>query len=191
MKKGEYEILEFENEKQFRDWLQVNFDTSLGIFVRLYKKNSGVKSVTYAECVDEALCFGWIDSQSNSLDEISYIQKFTPRRAKSIWSKINIAKVEKLISEGRMRAAGMAEIERAKADGRWAQAYDSPSTMEVPQDFLELLEKHKKAKEFFETLNKTNKFAIGFKLQTAKKPETRERRKQAILEMLNKGEKLY
>ncbi len=190
MKKGEYEILSFENSKEFHTWLKQNHADSNGIFVRLYKKDSGVKSITYAECVDEALCFGWIDSIVNKLDEKSYIQKFTPRRPKSMWSKINVDKVTQFIKDGRMTAAGMAEIERAKADGRWAAAYDSPTNMQMPEDFLNLLVKHKKAQEFFETLNKTNKFAIAFQLHNAKRPETREQRMQKFVQMLERGEKL-
>jgi uncharacterized protein YdeI (YjbR/CyaY-like superfamily) len=191
MKKGDYEILAFESGKEFRSWLENNHITSNGIFIRLYKKGSGVKSVTYAEALDEALCFGWIDSLVNKFDEKSYIQKFTPRRSKSVWSKVNIGKVDQLIKDGRMTDAGLAEIERAKGDGRWEAAYDSPTNMRVPKDFLELVEKNKRAKEFFETLNKSNKFAIAFQLHNAKRPETRERRMQKFLEMLERGEKLY
>lgn len=191
LKRDDFDILAFEDSKEFRDWLLTNHAKSNGIFVRFYKKGSGVQSITYAEAVDEALCFGWIDSLVNKYDAVSYIQKFTPRRLKSMWSKVNIDKVAKLIKDGRMMAAGLTEFERAKMDGRWAAAYNSPSTMEVPEDFLQLLDKNKNAQEFFETLNKTNKFAIAFRLQSAKQEETRERRMQKFIEMLERGEKLY
>ena len=128
---------------------------------------------------------------ANKYDDLSYLQKFTPRRKRSIWSKRNIEHVERLISEGRMQPAGLRQIEAAKADGRWDQAYDSPANMEVPADFLEELSKDPAAKAFFDTLNKTNLYAIGWRLQTAKKPETRAKRMKAILEMLSKGEKFH
>ena len=190
LKKGNFEIHEFATSKEFRSWIEENHADSAGIFIRLYKKGSGVQSITYAEAVDEALCFGWIDSIVHKYDIVSYIQKFGPRRMRSMWSKINIGKVAKLIEEGRMTEAGLAEIERAKADGRWQAAYDSPKTMDMPEDFLHMLEQHPKAKEFFETLNKSNKFAIAFQLQTAKRPETRERRMLKFIEMLAREEKL-
>ena len=124
-------------------------------------------------------------------DDASWIQKFTPRRAKSIWSKKNIEHTERLIKAGKMQHTGLAEIERAKTDSRWGQAYDSPSNATVPADFLKLLSRNKKAKEFFATLNKTNLYAITWRLQTAKKPETREKRMQAIIAMLEKSEKFH
>jgi uncharacterized protein YdeI (YjbR/CyaY-like superfamily) len=191
MKKGDFEILAFETAKEFRQWLSKNYSNSSGIYIRFYKKASGVKSINYAEALDEALCFGWIDSIANTLDAQSYIQKFTPRRAKSMWSKRNREYVARLVSEGRMTEAGVVEVEKAKTDGRWDQAYDSPKDMTVPEEFLQLLEKNKKAKAFFETLNKTNRYAIGWRLQTAKKAETRERRMKMIVEMLERGEKLH
>ena len=141
--------------------------------------------------MDEALCYGWIDGQANKFDDESWIQKFTPRRAGSIWSKRNIANVERLMKLEKMKPAGLDEVAKAKADGRWARAYDSPKEMQIPDDFMKALSKNKKAKAFFDTLNKTNKYAIGWRLQTAKKPETKEKRIKAIVEMLSKEQKFH
>jgi uncharacterized protein YdeI (YjbR/CyaY-like superfamily) len=146
-------------------------------------------TISYLEALDEALCYGWIDGQRKAYDDKAFLQKFCPRREKSIWSKINIGHVERLINNGRMRTAGLKAIEKAKADGRWEKAYDSPSKMTIPEDFLKELSKNKKAEDFFMGLNKTNLFTIGFRLQTAKKQETREKRMIEIIEKLAKGEK--
>ncbi len=191
MEKNGIPILSFKSQKEFSFWLEKNHDKSDGIWLQLFKKGSGVESITYAEAVEESLCYGWIDSLVNKLDETSYIQKFTPRRPKSIWSKINIGHIERLTKEGRMKESGLQEVERAKADGRWQQAYDSPTNMQVPEDFITEVSKNKKAKEFFNTLNKTNKFAIAFQLHTAKKPETRERRMKKFVEMMENQKKLH
>ncbi|HKX83602.1 MAG TPA: YdeI/OmpD-associated family protein, partial [Pyrinomonadaceae bacterium] len=168
-----------------------NHSSSDGIWLRIYKKDSGKKTVTHDDALDEALCFGWIDGQRKSFDEASFVQKFTPRRKRSLWSKRNCEKVTRLTKEGRMTPAGHAEIERAKEDGRWEQAYDSPKDMEVPADFVREVKKTKKGYEFFQSLNKVNKFAIAFRLHTAKKPETRERRMKQFLAMMERGEKLH
>ncbi len=184
-------IIPLESQEQWEQWLANNHASSDGVWLQFFKKASGKKMLTYAEAVEEALCYGWIDGQSKSYDNESWLQKFTPRRAKSIWSKINIQKVERLIEAGKMKPPGLAQIEAAKLDGRWERAYDAPSTATMPEDFLQELNKDKKAKAFFETLNKSNTYAIAFRLQTAKKPETREKRMKAILEMLAKGEKFY
>ncbi len=187
----DYPMLSFKSQKEFSKWLEENHNSSNGIWIRLFKKGSDVESVTYAEAVEESLCYGWIDSLARKYDEKSYIQKFTPRRSKSMWSKVNIGHVERLTKEGQMKEAGLKEVERAKADGRWEQAYDAPSTMKIPADFVKAVNKNKKVKEFFSTLNKSNKFAIAFQLHNAKKPETRERRFKKFLEMMERGEKLY
>ena len=155
------------------------------------KKATGKPSVNYGAALDEALCYGWIDGQKNKYDNESYLQKFTPRRPRSIWSKRNIEHIERLEKEGKMRSAGRKAVEAAKSDGRWERAYDSPKNMEVPEDFIAELSKNKKALAFFESLNKTNRFAIAWRLQTAKKPETRERRKKVMLEMMERGEKFH
>jgi len=159
--------------------------------MRLFKVKSGVATITYAEALDAAICYGWIDGQKKAFDSESWLQKFTPRGRKSVWSKRNREHVERLEKLGLMQAAGLEEVEAAKADGRWEQAYDSSSNMVVPADFLNELAKHKKAQVFFKTLNKTNIFSIVWRLQTAKKPETRSKRMKAILEMLKKGEKFH
>ncbi len=189
--KADFEIVSFKTAKEMEKWLAKNHAASKGIWLRLFKKNAGEKSITYDEALDEMLCYGWIDGQIQKYDEQSWIRKFTPRTAKSIWSKRNISHTERLINLGKMKASGLAEIEKAKADGRWEKAYDSPSDMKAPDDFLKALSKNKKAKAFFESLNKANKYAIGWRLQTAKKPETREKRMKIILEMMAKGERFH
>lgn len=181
----------FETSETFETWLAAHFDNSNGLWLKIFKKNSGEKTITYAEALDVALCYGWIDGQKQAFDEQAWLQKFCPRREKSIWSKINIGHVERLINEGRMKPAGLKAVEKAKADGRWEKAYDSPSNMTIPEDFLQALSKNKKAEAFFMGLNKTNLFSIGFRLQTAKKQETREKRMKEIIEMLARGEKFH
>lgn len=180
----------FKTADAFETWLEKHQDSSTGIWMKIFKKDSGQKTITYAEALDVALCYGWIDGQKKTFDELAYLQKFCPRREKSIWSKINIGHVERLVNDGRMKPAGLNAVEKAKADGRWANAYDSPSKMTIPEDFLKELRKNKKAETFYKTLNKTNLFAIGFRLQTAKKQETKEKRIKEIIEKLAKGEKL-
>lgn len=189
--KPEPKILPFRSATAFRKWLAVHHDDCDGIWLQIFKKDSGEKSVTYAEALDEALCFGWIDGQKQKHDERSWLQKFTPRRPRSGWSKINTKHVERLIREERMQAAGHAQVEGARADGRWQAAYDSPSKANVPEDFLAALEKDRKAKAFFASLNKVNRYAIAYRLQTAKTPETRQKRMAMILEMLSKGETFH
>ena len=183
--------ISFTSPAEWEAWLDQNHDSSQGIWMRMFKKGSGVESVNHDGAVDVALFFGWIDGQARPLDEQSWLQKFTPRRSRSVWSKRNTQHVERLISEGRMRPAGLREVEKAKQDGRWQKAYDSPATSIMPDDFLRELEKNEKAKAFFATLNKTNTYAIYHRIHTAKKPETRERRIRQFVEMLAKGEKLY
>lgn len=184
-------IIGFETAETFETWLEKNHASSTGIWLKIFKKNSGVQTISYAQALDEALCFGWIDGQKKSFDEKAFLQKFCPRRPKSIWSKINIGHVERLSEAKRMRPAGMKAVDQAKEDGRWAQAYDSPSKMTIPDDFLTALSKNKKAGLFFKTLNKANLFAIGFRLQTAKKQETRDKRMKDIIDMLSRGEKFH
>lgn len=184
-------IIAFKSQKDWANWLAKNHAKSSGIWLRLFKKNSGVASVTYAEALDEALCYGWIDGQLDKYDEKSWLRKFTPRRPQSVWSKRNSEHVNRLIEAGKMKPAGFKEVEAAKADGRWGRAYDSPRAMQIPADFRKELAKDKKAQAFFETLNKANTYAIAWRLQTAKRPETRAKRLQAILEMLKRGEKLH
>jgi len=184
-------IIAFDTASAFETWLVNNLENAAGLWIKIFKKDSGVKTITYAEALDIALCYGWIDSQKQKFDEQAWLQKFCPRRAKSIWSKVNIGHVERLIKEGRMQPAGMKAIEKAKADGNWDAAYDAQSKMTIPEDFLKELNKNKKAAAFFKELNKTNLFSIGFRLQTAKKPETREKRMKDIIEKLARGEKFH
>jgi uncharacterized protein YdeI (YjbR/CyaY-like superfamily) len=190
-KKPELPTLPFKTAKSWSGWLSKNHTKPDGIWLRFYKKDSGEKSITYAEALQEALCYGWIDGQANKGDEKSWIQKFCPRRKNSMWSKRNILYVYALNKDGRINAAGLKEFEDAKADGRHKTAYDSPSNMEIPVDFLKALSKNKKAKAFFDTLNKSNTYAIAWRLQTAKKPETRERRMKVILQMMKVGKKFH
>ncbi len=184
-------ILEFNTAETFEIWLENNHEISNGIWLKIFKKNSGIMTISYAKALDIALCFGWIDGQRKSLDEKAYLQKFCPRRTKSIWSKINIGHIERLINDGKMRSAGLKAVEKAKEDGNWENAYDSPSNMTIPEDFLKELSKNEKAEAFFYSLNKTNLYSIGFRLQTAKKLETRTKRMEKIIEMLEKGEKFH
>jgi uncharacterized protein YdeI (YjbR/CyaY-like superfamily) len=181
--------IEFNTAEAFETWLEKNHDNSNGFWLKIFKKNSGIKTISYAEALDVALCYGWIDGQKQSFDEQAWLQKFCPRTPKSIWSKINIGHVERLINEGRMKPAGLNAIEKAKTNGNWEKAYDSSSTMTIPDDFLKELSKNKAAEAFFMGLNKSNIFSIGFRLQTAKKQETRDKRMKEIIEMLAKGEK--
>ncbi|MGH9802318.1 MAG: YdeI/OmpD-associated family protein, partial [Blastocatellia bacterium] len=161
------------------------------IWMRLAKKASELKSANYAEALDVALCYGWIDGQKKSYDADSWLQKFTPRGAKSIWSKINREKAQELIEAGRMKPAGLKTIESAKQDGRWEAAYDSQSKATVPDDFQAELDRSPKAKSFFATLNSVNRYAILFRIQTAKKAETRAKRIQQFIQMLEKNEKIH
>jgi uncharacterized protein YdeI (YjbR/CyaY-like superfamily) len=185
------EIRGFRSAAEFRKWLAKHHGESEDLWLRIFKKGSGEASITYAEALDEALCYGWIDGQKMPHDEASWRQRFTRRRVKSGWSKINTQHAERLIAAKRMKAAGQAEVEAAKEDGRWTAAYDSPSKATVPEDFLAELRKNKKALAFFESLNKANRYAIAYRLQTAKKPETRARRMKMLVEMMKRGERLH
>ncbi|TGL33377.1 YdeI/OmpD-associated family protein [Leptospira bourretii] len=182
--------IEFKTQNKFEAWLNKNYDKSNGIWLKIFKKDSGIKTISYSEALDVALCYGWIDSQKQTFDEQAWLQKFSPRTAKSIWSKVNIGHVERLSNQGKMKPPGLIAVEKAKTDGRWDKAYDSPSKMSVPDDFLLELSKNKKAEEFFKGLNKTNLFSIGFRIHTAKKTETRVKRIKEIIKKLADGEKI-
>src|ERR1700728_1644569 len=184
-------IASFASPDDFRAWLVRNHKRSEGIWLRIQKKGSAMPIVSYAQALDASLCFGWIDGQKKPYDESSWLQRFTPRRPKSGWSKKNTEHAERLIKYGKMTTAGLKEIDAAKADGRWKAAYDSFGNARVPDDFLKELAQNKKAKTFFDTLNKANLYSIAYRLQTAKKPETREKRKKIIIAMLAKGEKFH
>jgi uncharacterized protein YdeI (YjbR/CyaY-like superfamily) len=185
------EILHFRSSAEFRKWLAKNHRRPDGIWLRICKKNSEESSVTYAQALDEALCFGWIDGQKQTHDESSWLQKFTPRRRQSGWSKINTQHARRLIQARRIKPAGQAQIDAAKKDGRWTAAYDSPSKSSIPEDFLAALRKNKKAYAFFHSLNKVNLYAIAYRLQTAKKPETRQKRMDRILTMMVEGKTFH
>ena len=187
-KPTELPTLPFESKKKFTGWLAKNHEVSAGLWLKLAKKATGISSVTYAEALDVALCYGWIDGQKMRFDEKYWLQKFTPRRPKSIWSKINTEKVERLIANGEMKPSGLKAVEAAKQDGRWDAAYSSQKNMSVPEDFQSALEKNRKAKIFFETLTSSRRYAFLFRITTAKKAETRERRIRQFVEMLAKGE---
>ncbi len=189
--KPDLPVIPFSSPSEWEQWLEQNHAISKGIWLQMYKKGSGIATVYYAEALDVALCYGWIDGQLKSIDELSYMQRFTPRRPRSIWSKRNIEHIARLTKEGRMKPAGLKEAEEAKVDGRWDVAYDGQGTMELPADFLKLLSKNKKAFKFYEALNKANKYAIAWRIQTAKRPETREKRIKEILEMLAREEKFH
>ena len=185
------ETLRFRSSSEFRQWLAKNHRQPEGIWLRIFKKDSGEASVTYAEALDEALCFGWSDGQKRPYDELSWRQRFTRRRPKSGWSRINTERAERLIAAGRMKPAGQAQIDAAKNDGRWTAAYDSQSRATFPADLLAALDQNAKAKAFFESLNGANRYAIAYRLQTAKRPETKQRRMETILAMLERGEKFH
>ena len=191
MSPAELPILPFASQQELADWLAENHDRSDGLWLKLAKKDADVPSVTYDEAVEVALCYGWIDSQKKGFDQSFWLQRFTPRKPKSIWSKVNREKVEQLIASSRMQAPGLAAVELAKQDGRWEAAYNSQSTIEPPEDLLAALDANPKAKAFFTTLDSANRYAILFRLQTARKAETREKRLRQFVEMLERGEKFH
>ena len=183
-----YETLEHLDSRSFKNWLELHHDVVDGIWLRIYKKASGVTSITYAEALDIALCYGWINGLKRSYDEQSYVQKFTPRRTRSMWSKRNIEHVDRLMREGLMQPSGLKEVDAAKADGRWEKAYDGPSNMQLPASFLDELEKHPAAKLAFDLLNKSQKYFIGFQLQTARTEKTVAARQLKIIDSLESGQ---
>ncbi len=187
----ELPVLFFSDQQSFEQWLEANHAASTGIRLQISKKNTGIASVTYDEAVESALCYGWVDSQKEKYDEQSWLQRFTPRGAKSIWSKVNREKAEKLIANGRMKPSGLQAIEAAKQNGLWDKAYDSQKTATMPEDFAAALERNAKAKAFYETLDKTNKYAILFRIHNVKKQETRMKKIEQFVMMLERGEKIY
>jgi uncharacterized protein YdeI (YjbR/CyaY-like superfamily) len=187
----EPDIMTFSSAEKWEAWLSRHHGKQEGVWLRLFRKDTGKKTISHAAALDEALCHGWIDGQGKSHDEISWVLKFTPRRPGSVWSKRNRENVERLIGQKRMKAAGLKEVDAAKADGRWDAAYDSPKSMEVPPDFLRELKKDKDAYAFYKALNRANTYAIAWRLQTARKPETRAKRLAALLEMMKQRRKLH
>ena len=181
----------FKDPRAWESWLEKNQSATDGLWMRLAKKASGTKSITYPEAVEVALCYGWIDAQKKPESETTWLQRFVPRRPRSIWSKINREKALGLIANGRMQPAGLQEVDRAKKDGRWESAYDSPKNAPVHPDFEKALNNNARAKAFFKTINAANRYAIIWRLHTAKKAETRERLTRTFIEMLEKGETLH
>jgi uncharacterized protein YdeI (YjbR/CyaY-like superfamily) len=188
--KPELPIMPFASREAWEAWLEEEHATSDGLWLKIAKKGSGIETVTFAEALDAALCYGWIDSQRGGFDERFFLQRFTPRRPRSKWSQVNREKVAKLMEAGRMRPAGLREVERAKADGRWDAAYEPQSAATVPEDLRLELEKNEGAREFFETLDRANRYAILHRIRDAKKPETRARYIAHYAEMLAEGKKL-
>jgi uncharacterized protein YdeI (YjbR/CyaY-like superfamily) len=184
-------ILTFSTQEEWEAWLAMNGGVSSGVWLRVAKKSAEHVTVTYAEALESALCFGWIDGQKQAQDEQYWLQRFSPRTAKSIWSRINKQKALALIDAGRMRPAGMRQVSLAKEDGRWEKAYSSASSSVVPEDLQQALDANRKANAFFATLNSQNRYAILFRIQNVKKAETRARKIAQFVDMLSKGEKLY
>ena len=185
------DALPFKTPADLRDWLAAHHDATSELWVCIYKKGSGKRSVDWADCVVEAIAHGWIDGQKKPLDESSYLQRLTPRKPKSNWSKKNRDHAERLIAEGRMTAAGQLHVNAAKADGRWDNAYAGSSDMQIPQDFLIALESDPVAKAFFATLDRKNLYLIYYRLHTAKRPETRAKRLESMLAQFARGERFH
>jgi len=183
-------VILFASQAEFEAWLEENAAGD-GLWLKIAKKASGVASIGYAEALESALCFGWIDSQKRGFDERHFLQRFTPRRPRGRWSRINREKAEALIEAGAMRPAGIAEVDAAKADGRWDAAYAGQRTAEVPDDLRRELDRSEAARDFFATLDSANRYAILYRLQEAKKPETRERRLRGFIAMLERGERVH
>lgn len=181
----------FKTQGDWASWLSRNHATSTGIWLQLAKKAAGIESVSYDEAIEIALCFGWIDGQKQAHSKQYWLQKFTPRSAKSVWSKINRAKALALIKAGKMQPAGLREVERAKDDGRWSAAYDSASKATIPGDFQAGLNDNKRARDFFDSLDRRNRYAVLFRIQTVKKAATRQRKIAQFVEMLERHEKVH
>jgi uncharacterized protein YdeI (YjbR/CyaY-like superfamily) len=184
-------VLGFADQQGLEAWLEAEHATAPGLYVKLAKKGAGVPSVTYAELVESCLCFGWIDGRSNRLDDAFYLQRITPRRARSIWSQKNVAAVEELVAAGRMRPAGLAAVEAARADGRWDRAYAGPATITVPDDLAAALAAVPAAQEHFAALDGANRYAVLHRVVTAATPQTRARRIAALVALLAEGGRLH
>jgi uncharacterized protein YdeI (YjbR/CyaY-like superfamily) len=189
--KQDLPIISFVSRDAWESWLAEQHTTSNGVWLKFAKKGSGMDTVSYAEAVDVALCYGWIDGQAAAFDADYWLQRFTPRRPRSKWSKINCSKATELIEKGAMKPAGLRQVELAKADGRWDAAYDGQRTATIPDDLRRELEKNDIAREFFSTLNSANRYAILYRLQDAKTPETRARRLEKFIAMLNEHKKFH
>ncbi|MFN0105913.1 MAG: YdeI/OmpD-associated family protein [Bryobacteraceae bacterium] len=185
------EVHSFETPHQLEKWLKLNHEKKQELWVRIFNKKSGTRTVTWDDCVVAAIAWGWIDGQRRSFDEVSFLQRLTPRRARSNWSKRNTEHADRLIAEGRMQPFGLAQVEAARQDGRWEKAYSGSAEMVMPEDFLKELRKVPAAKRFFETLDRRNLYAIYHRLQTAKRPETRKKRVMDIVAYLARGKAFH
>jgi uncharacterized protein YdeI (YjbR/CyaY-like superfamily) len=183
-------VMSFTSAADWEAWLEEHHADSDGVWIKMARKSSGIPSIDHAGALQVALCFGWIDGQRRSNDDTSFLQKFTPRRPRSPWSKINIGHVERLIAEGRMRPAGQAAIDAAKADGRWEAAYASQSTIEVPADFQAALDARPESAAFFATLSRSARYPFLYRIQAAKRPETRAKRIAEYTDLLAEGKTL-
>jgi uncharacterized protein YdeI (YjbR/CyaY-like superfamily) len=181
----------FERQQDWALWLRANHELAAGVWLKLAKKDSETRSVSYDEAVEVALCFGWIDGQKKKHDDEHWLQKFTPRSKKSVWSKINRDKALALIAAGKMLPAGLKQVEAAKLDGRWDAAYDSASRSQVPEDFQAALDRNTRASHFFATLDSRNRYAVLFRIQTAKRAETRANKIAQFIQMLERHEKIH
>lgn len=190
-RKQDLPIVAFASPASWEAWLAEQHATSSGLWLKIAKKDSGVETVSYAEALEVALCYGWIDGQKDTFDGDYWLQRFTPRKARSKWSKINREKAEQLLAQGKMQPAGLREVEQAKADGRWDAAYDGQRTAGIPDDLRHALEQNPQAAEFFASLDSANRYAILYRLQEAKKPETRARRLERYVAMLNQQQKIH
>jgi uncharacterized protein YdeI (YjbR/CyaY-like superfamily) len=188
---AEEQTLSFASRAEWDEWLAARHEISSGVWLKIAKKGTGIASVSYAEALEVALCYGWIDAQKGRFDEARWLQRFTPRRARSKWSKVNRQKATELIDTGAMKPAGLREVQRARADGRWEAAYEAQSTATVPDDLQVALDHNPAAAAFFATLDSRNRYAILHRIQDAKRRETRERRIQTYVAMLTAGEKIH
>jgi uncharacterized protein YdeI (YjbR/CyaY-like superfamily) len=184
-------VIAFDSPSEWEAWLEGNHATSKGLWLKIAKKGAGVETVTYDQALDVALCYGWIDGQKGAFDDRFWVQRFTPRGPRSKWSRINRDRASELLRRGKLKPAGVAEVERAQRDGRWEAAYESQSNSNVPDDLRAALEQHPKAKAFFDTLDRANRYAILYRLRDAKRPETRARRLAQFVAMLEEGRKLH
>jgi uncharacterized protein YdeI (YjbR/CyaY-like superfamily) len=188
---NELPVLEFKSQAEWERWLDKNHARTNGVWLKYAKKGSGIKTVSHSDAIDVALSYGWIDSQGKGFDEKFHLVKFTPRRPRSVWSKINVERVGRLMAKGKMKPAGLAQVEAAQADGRWERAYAGQATAEIPEDFKAALAKNQKAAKFFESLTKANKYAFIWRLHHVKRPETRAANIEKYIEMLAEGQKFH
>ncbi len=189
--KGGLPVLPFASASAWEHWLELHHDEAAGVWLKIAKKGSGIATVSYEEAVEVGLCFGWIDGMKGGYDDRWFLQRFTPRRPRSKWSEVNVAKAEELIAAGRMRPAGLLQVEQAKEDGRWAAAYGRRTLADVPPDFQAALDANPKAADFFATVSRGNRYAMLYRLHDAKQPETRQRRIAQFVAMLEHGETLH